>query len=75
MDNKKYLIVEIKAKNHSFRFECTNISDAYEAISDASEVFDFELDKDSLMECLVKLKIGTLLSSQNARWLVGIVKE
>lgn len=70
---KETYLIKIKAEKHSFQFECTNISDAYEAISDASETFAFELDKDSLMECLVEIKAGTLFSSQKYRWSVSKV--
>lgn len=54
----KHFEVTIGARSHDFACRCSTISEAFEAICDASKEFGIETDLDAAMEGLVNLKRG-----------------
>lgn len=54
----KYFEVTIEARLHDFTHRCCKISEAFEAIYDASKEFGIETDLDAVMEGLVNLNRG-----------------
>lgn len=58
------------ANNYSFERDCTSATEAFRAIIDASDTFKLGIDGDELMEILVDLKKGNLISHEGHGWSV-----
>lgn len=65
----KHFIVSIfTTSGYMFEHQCTSASEAYEAITDASDTFGYDIDRDELMELIVDIKRGDKLSHKNGDW-------
>lgn len=62
---EKYYVVGIEARNNVFERRCITISEAYDAIEDASEAFGIITDMDDIMKILVGMKYGNGLTYQS----------
>jgi hypothetical protein len=73
MANKaKHFVISVKSAAHIFTYECTGAYEAMEAIVDAARTFGFNVDNDDVMESLVSIKNGNLLSRDSFRWSVAL---
>lgn len=59
---KEYRVMLRTRGTHVFSHQYEMISGAYDGLCAASEIFNFELDKEKLMEQLIKLKNDELSS-------------
>ena len=66
--------VQIITKNHTFVFRCLTAYEALEAVLDAAKAFGFKIDDtDSLMNTLIEMKNGRLISTETARWGIKVI--
>ena len=69
----KHFKVFVIANAHEFEYSCSAISEAYDAVYDASAIFGIDLDLDKIMESLVMMKQShmTRAEMRNLRILVA----
>lgn len=63
----KHFTITLIADTHEFKHECSTITEAYDAIRDASTVFGIGVNTDELMETLVEMnqeKASTIQNNQ-----------
>ncbi len=63
----KHFRIQLYIGNTSFEFCCTTMHEAYEAISDIAVTFAdrWDPDMDKIMETLVEMKKGHMLTAEN----------
>lgn len=59
----KHYRICIEAERHPFEYCCSTISEAYDAIQDASTVFGLNIDLDKVMVDLVGMHEENIISS------------
>lgn len=67
MNSMKHFVIGVIGKSCVFEFKCSTAHEAYEAIMDASCGFNIEIDADRIMEKLVEIKNGRMLSHHGCR--------
>ena len=70
---KKYKVT-ILGNKYEFALETGNIAEALEAVIDAATTFDFNIDKEDVMETLVTMKTGNKISTKTGRYKIEVVK-
>lgn len=68
-----YFVISLYTGNHIFNLECDWISDAYDAVLEASAMFDIDVDLDAVMVALVGMNEGTQQSYKRGH--VGITRR
>lgn len=63
----KHYEIAIQAERHQFLYECSTISEAYDAICDASVTFGIGFDLNKVMITLVEMHNGKIRSSEMYR--------
>lgn len=68
----KHYEIKISANAHDFEYKCSTISEAYDAICDASAVFGIKVELDTVMEKLVDMKNGNLQKTTTHRVTIAV---
>ena len=63
--NMKHFRVCIEGGNHEFEYRCSSISDAYDAVLDATAAFEIPVELEDVMTALVNMKRANQTS---AKW-------
>lgn len=68
----KHFRVRMEANSHQFEYRCSSMSDAYDAVLDASVTFGIQINLDEVIIALVEMKRENQLSAEWYRLRISV---